>query len=426
MNVRMLHPADQICMVMKRIYDGDMTSLTGGNLSIMDEDGVIWMSPSSIDKGALTRDDIVQILPDGTVVGRHKPTSEFRIHQGILLGCRNVKAVIHAHAPALTTMSVIHETPDVRLGWPYFSAAERVGLVEYVLPGTQQLADRVVECFQAGNRAAVLKNHAAFLGSEIDLFDAFRRFEDLDYNARVQIQAWTIGNPNPLAPEIYRDLTHRSGIVEEEREPLWYSTCEKQMRRELGSIAARGYRKKLFSGNQGVISARVEDDCFLISGAGKDNAYMEAEDWVRVAAGRYEKGKTPDLTVELHRQVYDKHAEVQSIIVASPVYAMTYAVTDAEFEIALCPESYGVLRSCTRYRYEELFTRLDEITDRLSLDNPFVIIENFGIILAGASPVLAFDKLEVAEYGAQSIHAAIIMDKAIQTMTREQLAELDG
>ena len=65
MNSRVLHPADQICTILRRIYDGDMTTLTGGNLSMRDEEGVVWVSPTGIDKSALTREDIVRIMPDG-------------------------------------------------------------------------------------------------------------------------------------------------------------------------------------------------------------------------------------------------------------------------------------------------------------------------------------------------------------------------
>ena len=70
MNFEMLHPADQIVMIMNRIYYYAMTTTSGGNLSIIDSDGVVWISPSGVDKGSLTREDIMKILPDGTIEGR--------------------------------------------------------------------------------------------------------------------------------------------------------------------------------------------------------------------------------------------------------------------------------------------------------------------------------------------------------------------
>ena len=70
MNFEMLHPADQIVMLMNRIYYNEMMTAGGGNLSIRDDDGTIWISPNGVDKGKLRREDIIQIRPDGTIVAR--------------------------------------------------------------------------------------------------------------------------------------------------------------------------------------------------------------------------------------------------------------------------------------------------------------------------------------------------------------------
>ena len=54
-----MHPADQLVMIMERIYTHGMTTTSGGNLSIMDDNGDIWITPSGVDKGSLTRQDII-------------------------------------------------------------------------------------------------------------------------------------------------------------------------------------------------------------------------------------------------------------------------------------------------------------------------------------------------------------------------------
>ena len=74
MNINLMHPADQIVTMMERIYGYGMTTTSGGNLSIMDENENIWITPSGIDKGSLTREDIMCVKPDGTVIGPHTPS----------------------------------------------------------------------------------------------------------------------------------------------------------------------------------------------------------------------------------------------------------------------------------------------------------------------------------------------------------------
>ncbi len=45
------HPRDQITEIIKRIYNAKLTTTSGGNISIKDEEGNIWVTPSAIDKG---------------------------------------------------------------------------------------------------------------------------------------------------------------------------------------------------------------------------------------------------------------------------------------------------------------------------------------------------------------------------------------
>ncbi|NCU26537.1 class II aldolase/adducin family protein, partial [Candidatus Nomurabacteria bacterium] len=61
MRFELLHPADRLVMMMDRIYYRGMTTTSGGNLSIRDENGDVWITPSGIDKGSLTRSDIMRI-----------------------------------------------------------------------------------------------------------------------------------------------------------------------------------------------------------------------------------------------------------------------------------------------------------------------------------------------------------------------------
>ena len=71
-------------MTMSRLYYHDMATTSGGNLSIMDGEGNIWISPSGADKGSLVRDDIMQITPDGKILGRNRPSCEYSFHLSVL------------------------------------------------------------------------------------------------------------------------------------------------------------------------------------------------------------------------------------------------------------------------------------------------------------------------------------------------------
>ncbi|HUM67300.1 MAG TPA: class II aldolase/adducin family protein, partial [Chloroflexota bacterium] len=109
MNFHLLHPRDQLVVIMNRIYHSGMTTLSGGNLSIKDDNGDIWITPSGIDKGQLAPRDMMRLCADGRVEGPHKPSSEFPFHRAIYRQRPDLHAIVHAHPPALVSFSIVRE-----------------------------------------------------------------------------------------------------------------------------------------------------------------------------------------------------------------------------------------------------------------------------------------------------------------------------
>lgn len=109
------HPKDQITDIIKRIYRAGLTTTSGGNVSIKDPEGNIWVTPSAIDKGSLTRKDIMCVMPDGEILGLHKPSSEFPFHMAIYDIRPDIKAIIHAHPPALVSFSIVRKIPNANI-----------------------------------------------------------------------------------------------------------------------------------------------------------------------------------------------------------------------------------------------------------------------------------------------------------------------
>ena len=136
MNINYIHPSDQLVMFMQRIYDKGLTTTSGGNLSIIDDDGNIWITPASVDKGTLTRNDIICVKPDGTCVGPHKPSSELPFHAAVYKMRPDLKAVLHAHPPALVSFSIVRKCPDLDLVPSVRKTCKDVRIAVYAVPGS--------------------------------------------------------------------------------------------------------------------------------------------------------------------------------------------------------------------------------------------------------------------------------------------------
>src|SRR6266496_2802742 len=108
---RFLHPRDELQRCMERIYRYRMTTTSGGNLSIRDDSGDIWITPARIDKGSLQGSEIVRVRPDGSWEGDNPPSSELPLHQAIYRARPDVGGIVHAHPVALVAFSVVHQSP---------------------------------------------------------------------------------------------------------------------------------------------------------------------------------------------------------------------------------------------------------------------------------------------------------------------------
>lgn len=412
MNFELLHPADQLVMLMERIYGYGMTTTSGGNLSIMDESGDIWITPAGIDKGTLTRKDIIQVKPDGTLIGIHKPSSELPFHELIYRTRPDIKAVLHAHPPALVSFSIVRKIPNTQLIPNVHLICGEVGMAEYGLPGSTELGEKIAKVFEKGINTVMLENHGIVVGGE-NLFKAFMAFETLDFCARLEIEGCRIGTPIGLSLKSIEISKNKQNVQMNEFVPQIFSSDEKNARREMCELIHRSYDQKLFTSTQGTFSQRLEEDSFIITPYGVDRKYLEPEDLVRIDGSWKEAGKTPSRSVLLHKYIYEKHPHINSIIIAHPPNIMAFAVTDVEFDSRTIPESYILLRSIPKLPFGSSFMQPQMTSDIFRPDTPIAMVENDCVIVTGSSLINAYDRLEVAEYSAKAIIASKVLGDVV-------------
>ena len=208
-----MHPAEQIAIIIGRIYRSGMTTTSGGNLSIMDGNGDMWITPAGIDKGSLKPSDIMCVKADGTIVGPHRPSSEYPFHKAIYKMNPRAHSVIHAHPPGLVTFSVVHQIPDTSIIPQARAVCGPVGFAEYALPGSELLGKKIVEEFKRNPefKAVIMENHGVVLYGE-DIADAYQRFETLELCARTILNAKTLGEPKYLTEEQIVNTYFRLGM----------------------------------------------------------------------------------------------------------------------------------------------------------------------------------------------------------------------
>lgn len=403
----LIHPRDEIMQTMERIYRCRMTTTSGGNLSIREPDGRIWISPARVDKGSLRRDDVVCVAPDGAVEGPHRPSSEYPFHEAIYQARPELRAIVHAHPVALVAFSICRTVPNTRLFHQAYSVCGRVGFAEYALPGSRRLGQNIAAAFAAGADCVILENHGVVVGGQ-SLAQAFQRFEAFEFAARTVIKARHLGEIQYLNNEQLQFAQQRRVDLDRmAAQPA--STEEKELRRQLCAFVRRGCRQRLLISTEGSFSARLGEDAFLITPSQQDRELLEIDDLVVVRGGACVEGQRPSRAALAHQAIYRRHPDVQAIVFAHPVNATAFSVTHQALDARTIPESYIFLRDLARVPFGVPYRHDEQIADCVSASSPAAILENDGVLVTGRSVLDAFDRLEVLEATAEAvINAGIV------------------
>lgn len=398
-----MHPRDQIVMCMNRIYSFDMTTTSGGNLSVLDSDNNMWISPSGVDKGTLRPEDIMCVKADGKIEGLHKPSVEYPFHRAIYNIRSDVKAIVHAHPPALVAFSIARKIPDTTILPNTMAVCGSVGYAAYAVPGSEELGKKIAEKFGEGFNSILLENHGT-VTCGASMMEAYQRFETLDFCARMEMQANIIAKPSGLTADKI-EFSNQADQLHEFK-PGVKSSRERELRKQLCDFVRRSYRQQLFTSSEGTYAVRLENDSFLVTPSGKDRLWIDEDDIVLVKEGKRETGKTPSRAARFIRNIFKAQPHINSVVLAHPPAIMAFAVSGIKFDSCTIPESYIVLRDIPLIKFGEQYAKIKETAELFSKRTPVAIIENECIITTGSSILQAFDRLEVLEYSAKAVIAA--------------------
>ena len=96
---------------------------------------------------------------DGTVEGKHPPSSEFPFHRSIYDVWPDVNSLVHAHSVAFVAFSICQQVPEMRLFHQTHAVCGRTGFADDALPGIEALGNVIAEQFGAGCDSVILENH---------------------------------------------------------------------------------------------------------------------------------------------------------------------------------------------------------------------------------------------------------------------------
>lgn len=198
----------EVCATAKEMAACGLTAGTWGNISGRVDDRWMVITPSGMDYSKLTPDQMVVInMRTCEYQGNLKPSIELPLHVRLLLNRPEVYGVVHTHSPKALAVAV------TRRGIPPI-CDDQVQLLggdircaRYTHPGTQEMAESVLEAIE-GRFGALIANHGAItLGRTLK--EALTGSVVLEKTAQIWIDVQTLGKPAHISEEdcaYYRDF----------------------------------------------------------------------------------------------------------------------------------------------------------------------------------------------------------------------------
>ncbi|HEU4521391.1 MAG TPA: class II aldolase/adducin family protein [Thermoanaerobaculia bacterium] len=179
----------------RRMWELGLVAGSAGNVSRRADGDHIAITPTSIPYERLRVEEvtIVELAAGKAVESMAAPSYELPMHRTVYQSRPDVAAIVHTHAPFITTLSVLRRPLPPIIDEMLLHLGGTIEVSEYAFTGTEAVGENVVAAL--GERAGViLANHGnVCVGRTLER--ALHAAVVMESCARVYVQAIQIGEP---------------------------------------------------------------------------------------------------------------------------------------------------------------------------------------------------------------------------------------
>lgn len=179
---------------------------TSGNISVRDDGGML-ITPTSMPYDTMMPEDIVYMNLSGEWQGTRQPSSEWRFHLDILLARPDVNAVVHAHPPYSTSLSILEQRIPPIHYMVAVAGGSDVRCAPYATFGTNELSANAVEALK--DRKACLLAHHGMIATGTSLEKAMWLAVEVETLARQYLTCLQVTEPPLLSEQEIKNVISR-------------------------------------------------------------------------------------------------------------------------------------------------------------------------------------------------------------------------
>jgi L-fuculose-phosphate aldolase len=208
------HGADlyrDVVRVCRLMYERGLIAATDGNVSARLAAGRILSTPSGLSKGFLAESDLVVTDMEGRPVpgegptNAFRPSAEIRLHLEVYRQRADVQAVVHAHPPITTALTVAGISLALCVLPETLVTLGTIATTAYATPTSAQGPQVVRELIGTHDALALDRHGAVTVGHSV--LDAYGKMEKVENTALVLATAHQLGRVQLLPLDEIRRLT---------------------------------------------------------------------------------------------------------------------------------------------------------------------------------------------------------------------------
>lgn len=179
---------------------------TSGNISVREGDGML-VTPTSLQYDLMRPEDIVYVSMQGESRGTRQPSSEWRFHLDILQARPDVHAVVHAHPPYCTSLSILEQRIPPIHYMVAVAGGSDIRCAPYATFGTDELSKNAVQALT--DRKACLLAHHGMIATGTSLDKAMWLAVEVETLARQYLTCLQVQEPPLLSEEEIQNVISR-------------------------------------------------------------------------------------------------------------------------------------------------------------------------------------------------------------------------
>ena len=205
---------ERVAMVCRMLYDKGLIPASDGNVSVRWGEDYVLITPAGVFKGLIEPEDLLLLDMQGRPAPEHlspgnglAPSGETHTHLTAYHLRPDVRAVVHAHAPLVTALSVAGISMAPCVLPETLVTVGTIATTAYANPTSEQMPEIIGELIKKHD-ALVLDRHGALTVGP-SLLKAYALMEKVEHTAQVLINAHLLGRVQQLD---LTDIRHLSAL----------------------------------------------------------------------------------------------------------------------------------------------------------------------------------------------------------------------